>query len=45
LISRAAGEVVTTLDLETGMRRLLENDCSLSWDAAVRQLVNGEAGL
>jgi hypothetical protein len=45
LISRAAGEVVTTLDLETGMRRLLENDCSLSWDATVRQLVNGEAGL
>ena len=43
--SRAAEEVVATLDLEAGMRRLLEEDRSLSWDAAVRQLVNGEVGL
>jgi hypothetical protein len=41
----AAEKVVATLDLEDGVRRLLEEDRSLSWDAAIRRLVNGEDGL
>ena len=41
-LAREAEAAAGRLDLEAGVRRLLEAEPALSWDGAVRRLVNGE---